>query len=66
MRTWLRTVFDRLIVGLVSIDGDLGRPGHEAKSDDPGHEAQPIPYARRPPVDESAWIPDTNLYGPPR
>lgn len=56
MRTWLRNLFERLTVGLVSIDGDFGRPGHEVP---------PVPYARRPPVDEAAWIPDTNLYGPP-
>jgi len=65
MRAWLRSILDRLSVGLVPLDGDFGRREPAAKENDPCQEVQPARPALRPLVDEAAWIPRTILYGPP-
>ncbi|MGH7544035.1 MAG: hypothetical protein ACREK7_08840 [Gemmatimonadota bacterium] len=65
MRAWLRTILDRLSVGLIPLDGDFGRRA-PAGGNHPCRELQADPAATpRPPADEAAWIPRAILYGPP-
>lgn len=66
MRAWLRLIVDRLIMGLVPLDGDFGkRPVPPADEDDPCPMMHPDPPRPRPRREEAAWIPNTILFGPP-
>jgi len=65
MRAWLRPILDRLIMGLVPLDGDIGRPAPAAEKIDPCPRVESVPLRPRPRSDQTAWIPNTILYGPP-
>lgn len=63
MRAWLRPILDRLTAGLVPLDGDFGSREAAPQDEDPCHEVQPTLPAPR--AEQSAWIPNTILFGPP-
>ena len=65
MHAWLRPLLDRLMVGLIPIDGDFGRRDAGSNADDFCCEVQPALHPLEREADEAAWIPRAILYGPP-
>jgi hypothetical protein len=65
MRFWLRPILDRMIVGLVPLDGDPGHREPAVLGNDFCRVVPPAPPPLRPRVDEAVWIPSTILFGPP-
>lgn len=63
MYAWLRPILENLLIGLVPVDGDAGRPGSAVEACETCPGARTVPA--RPQTEEAAWIPRAILYGPP-
>jgi hypothetical protein len=65
MPGWLRPVLERLIVGLVPVDGDFGRREAASNENNACPEVEAVERALSRETEDPSWIPRAVLYGPP-